>query len=172
MSTELSREELLNRIEQEAYDYEQRYGGCSRCTVLPLLRWLGLGNGSVARAAVPFAGGTALKGDTCGALLGGLLAVGLATADEDLKNEKAFFNSLAAGFRFHRKFMKEMGNVTCRDIQTARLGRYYDMADPTQYEEFQKTSAYLECAKVVARASRLAAEFILEQWDRSQETAH
>ncbi|MFW6149989.1 MAG: hypothetical protein ACOC6A_00460 [Chloroflexota bacterium] len=26
--------------------------------------------------------------------------------------------------------------------------------------------------EVVARASRLAAEFILEQWERSQETAH
>ncbi|MBE9514203.1 MAG: C-GCAxxG-C-C family protein [Chloroflexi bacterium] len=166
MPRELSRTVLLDKIEKAAYEYERKFHGCSRCTLLPLQEYLELGDGSALRAAVPLAGGIAMTGDTCGALLGGLLAVGLATADEDMENREAFLDSLVAGFRFYRKFKQDIGHTTCRDIQMEKLGRYYNMADPEEYEEFTKAEGYLECAKVAARASRLAAEFILEQWER------
>jgi len=166
MAQGLPRTELLDRIEKTAYNYEKEYHGCSRCTLLPLQQHLKLGDGSALKAAVPLAGGIAMTGETCGALLGALLAVGLATADEEMGNREAFQESLIAGFRFLKRFKKEMGSTTCRDIQIARLGRYYNMADPEEYEEFAKAGAYLECSKVVARASRLAAEFILEQWEK------
>ncbi len=167
MSQELSKTELLDKIEEEAYNYENKYHGCSRSTLLPIQKYLKLGDGSAIKAATPLAGGIAMMGETCGALLGGLLAVGLATADGKMENEKAFMDSLAAGFRYYRRFKKEIGYTLCREIQIAKLGRYFNMADPKEYEEFGKAGAYIECSRVVARASRLAAEFILEQWERS-----
>ncbi len=166
MAQGLPKAELLDKIEETAYSYEKEYHGCSRCTLLPLQQHLKLGNGSALKASVPLAGGIAMTGETCGALLGALLAVGLATADEEMGNRESFQASLVAGFRFLKRFKKEMGSTTCRDIQVARLGRYYNMADPQEYEEFAKAGAYVECSKVVARASRLAAEFILEQRER------
>ena len=166
MAQGLPKAELLDRIEETAYNYEKEYHGCSRCTLLPLQQHLKLGSGSALKASVPLAGGIAMTGETCGALLGALLAVGLATADEEMGNKEAFQASLIAGFRFLKRFKKDMGSTTCRDIQIARLGRYYNMADPQEYQEFAKAGAYVECSKVVARASRLAAEFILEQRER------
>lgn len=171
MAQQLSKAQLLDKIEEEAYNYEKEYHGCSRCTLLPIQKYLKLGDSSTLRASAPLAGGIAMTGETCGALLGGLLAVGLATADEKMENQTAFLNSLVAGFRYYRRFKTEMGNTRCRDLQMARLGRYYNMADPKEYEEFIKAGAYIECSKIVAKASRLAAEFILEQWEGSDKGA-
>ena len=166
MSTSSSREELLQTIEDEACALEKQYHGCSRCVLIPIQKHLGLGNSQVALASTPLAGGIALTGDTCGALLGGLLAVGLAVADEDVENSQAFLDTMGSGFRFLRRFRKEFGATTCRDLQTARLGAYYSMASPEEYEEFVKAGGYDVCSQLVGKASRLAAEFILELHDK------
>ena len=166
----LSKEELLDKIEKVAQSYESNYHGCSRCVLLALQEHLDLGDDLTFQASTPFAGGVAMKGETCGALLGGLLAVGLATASKNIEDESALFGSLAASFRFYRRFEKEMGATLCRDIQKAKLGRYFNIADPNEYKEFKKAGGYVECSKVVGKASRLAAEFILELRERGQET--
>ena len=166
----LSKEELLDKIEKAAQSYEGNYHGCSRCVLLALQEHLDLGDDLTFQASTPFAAGIAMRGETCGALLGGLLAVGLATASKNIEDEPALFGSLAAGFRFYRRFEREMGATLCRDIQKAKLGRYFNIADPNEYEEFKKAGGYVECPKVVGKASRLAAEFILELREKSQQT--
>lgn len=162
-----SRAEVLDRIEKMAYRYERDYHGCSRCSLRAIQEQLGLPDGAVFRAAAPLAGGIGLSGNTCGALLGCLLAVGLATADEDFENTGAFQNSIAAGYRCFRRLEEEFGKTTCRELQTERLGRYYDMTDRDQYEGFKNAGGYDKCSEIVARSSRVAAEFILEQWKRA-----
>ena len=166
MSTSLSREQLLQTIEDEACAIERQHHGCSRCALIPIQKHLGLGNSQVALASTPLAGGIALTGNTCGALLGGLLAVGLAVADEDIENSQAFLDAMGSGFRFVRRFQKEFDATTCRDLQTARLGAFYSMASPEEYKEFVRIGGYDVCSKLVGRASRLAAEFILELHDK------
>jgi len=166
----LSKEELLDKIEEAARSYESKYHGCSRCVLLALQENLNLGDELTFQASTPFASGIAMKGETCGALLGGLLAVGLATASKNIEDESALSGSLAAGFRFYRRFEKEMGATLCRDIQKAKLGRYFNIADINEYKEFKEAGGYVECPKVVGKASRLAAEFILELRERAQET--
>lgn len=162
-----SRAEILDRAEKAGYRYEHDYHGCSRCSLRAVQEQLGLPDGAVLRAAAPLAGGIALSGDTCGAILGCLLAVGLATADEDFENTTAFQDALAAGYRCFRRLKEEFGKTTCRELQTERLGRYYDMTDRDQYEDFKNAGGYDKCSEIVARASRVAAEFILEQWERA-----
>lgn len=166
MPTSPTREELLNTIEAEATQLERTYHGCSRCVLMPLQRHLGLGSADVARASAPLAGGIALTGETCGALLGGLLATGLALCSDELENRQAFMDTMGAGFRFARRFHKEFGATTCRELQTVRLGAYYSMAKPDEYEAFVKAGGYDVCAALVGKASRLAAQFLMELQDR------
>jgi len=123
---------------------------------------LELSDGSAVRAATPLAAGIAMMGETCGALLGALMAIGLATAGEQMGDEAAFLTSMVSGYRFYRRFEGEFGSAFCRDIQKERLGRSFNFAEPEQYEAFQKAGGYEECPKVAARAARLAGEFILE----------
>ena len=165
MSTTSSREELLATIEQEAFALERRYQGCSRCVLIPLQKHLGLANDNVARASAPLAGGIALSGNTCGALLGGMLAVGLCVADNDLENGQAFLDTMGASFRLMRRFQQEFGATTCRELQTERLGAYYNMASPDEYKAFVKAGGYDVCSTLVGKASRLAADFLLEMSD-------
>ena len=81
------KEELLDRIEETARNYERDYHGCSRCVLLSLQKHLNLGNDLTFQASTPLAGGVAMRGETCGALLGGLLAVGLVTASKEIEDE-------------------------------------------------------------------------------------
>jgi C_GCAxxG_C_C family probable redox protein len=162
-----SREELLDKIEKEAHDYEKDFHGCSRCVLKPLQDNLDLGDEASLKASTTLAAGVAMRGETCGALLGGLLAVGIATASEDFKDVDALTNSLAAGFRLARKVEKEFGTTNCTKIQTDRLGRFYSLADPEQYKAFIEAGGYTECPKVVGKIARMTAEFILDHREKT-----
>ena len=164
-----SREELLSKIEETAHDYEKQFHGCSRCVFKALQDHLGLGDGLSLKASTPLAAGVAMRGETCGALLGGLLAVGIVTAKEDLKDSNALNTSLAAGFRLARKVEKEFGTTNCTKIQTERLGRFYSLADPEQYKAFIEAGGYVECPKVVGKIARMTAEFILDYSDKKKD---
>jgi C_GCAxxG_C_C family probable redox protein len=161
-----SRAELLDKIEKEAHAYERDFHGCSRCVLKPLQDNLDLGDDASLKASTTLAAGVAMRGETCGALLGGLLAVGIATASEDLKDVNALTNSLAAGFRLARNVEKEFGTTNCTKIQTDKLGRFYSLADPEQYKAFIEAGGYRECPKVVGRIARMTAEFILDYRDK------
>jgi len=162
-----SKEALLDRIEKDAHDYEREIHGCSRCVLKPLQDHLALGDESSLKASTPLAAGVAMRGETCGALLAGLLAIGMVTANEDLKDTNALANSLASGFRFAKKFEKAFGTTNCTKLQTEKLGRFYSLADPEQYKAFIAAGGYRECPKVVAKTARMTAEFILDYQEKT-----
>jgi C_GCAxxG_C_C family probable redox protein len=168
MSEHTSREELLNDIERAAHHYEKEFHGCSRCVFKALQDRLNLGDGVALRASTPLAAGVAMRGETCGALLGGLLAVGATTASDELDDAEALNSSLAAGFRFVRRVEKELGTTICAKIQTDRLGKFYSIADPEQYQAFIDAGGYVECPKVVGKIARMAAEFILDYREKTK----
>jgi len=169
MPEKISREDLLNKIEETAHDYEKEFHGCSRCVFKALQDYLDLGNDSSLKASTPLAAGVAMRGETCGALLGGLLAIGIVTANEDLTDSNALQNSMAAGFRLARKVEKEFGTTNCTKIQTDRLGRFYSLADTAQYNTFIEAGGYVECSKVVGKIARMTAEFILDYLDKKKD---
>ncbi|MBW1714812.1 MAG: C_GCAxxG_C_C family protein [Deltaproteobacteria bacterium] len=169
MPEKASREELLNKVEETAHGYEKEFHGCSRCVFKALQDYLDLGDGICLKASTPLAAGVAMRGETCGALIGGLLAVGIVTAQEDLKDSNVLNNSLAAGFRLARKVEKEFGTTNCTKIQTERLGRFYSLADPEQYKAFIEAGGYVECPKVVGKIARMTAEFILDYLDKKKD---
>lgn len=168
MPEKTSREELLNKIEDTAHDYEKEFHGCSRCVFKALQDYLDIGDGTNLKASTPLAAGVAMRGETCGALIAGLLAVGIVTSSEDLNDVNALTNSLAAGFRLARKVEKQFGTTNCTRIQTERLGRFYSLADPEQYKAFIEAGGYVECPKVVGKIARMTAESILDYLEKKE----
>lgn len=166
------KEDLLNRIEKAAHDYEMDFHGCSRCVVKALQDHLQIGDASILKASTPLAAGVAFRGETCGALLGGMLVVGAFTATDDLKDAQALANAMGSGFRLARKVEKEFGTTTCARIQEARLGRFFNLADPDQYKAFREADGYSHCSKVVGRIARISAEFILDLIERNEKKQH
>jgi len=159
MAEHISREEILNLVEKSAEKYEREYHGCSQSVLLAIQDHLKVGNGITFRSASPLAGGVALMGDSCGALIAGIMALGVVYGRQNMDDFAGLQASMTPARRFYRSFKKEFGSCMCRDIQKSKLGRFYDLA--TEYEEFEKAGGYQECPKVVAKAARLAAELIL-----------
>jgi C_GCAxxG_C_C family probable redox protein len=165
MSTEsasnASREELLDRIEETAYGYERDYHGCSQCVLLALQEHLKIGNEATFRAASPLAAGVAAMGDSCGALLGGMMALGLTFGREKVEDFAALAASALKARALYERFQQEFGSCICREVMAAQLGRFYDLA--TEYEAFQEAGGYEHCPRVVAKTARMAAELILAE---------
>jgi hypothetical protein len=103
-----------------------------------------------------------LQGEICGALLGGLLAIGIVTASEDFDDMDALTDSLAAGFRLVRKVEREFGTTNCIKMQTEKLGRSFRINDPAEYKDFIQDKDYFKCPQVVGKIARMTAEFILD----------
>jgi C_GCAxxG_C_C family probable redox protein len=164
-----SKEEILNCVEKLATEYEQTYRGCGRCSLAALQKQFSFGNDETLKASTPLAAGVAFKGEVCGALIGGIMALGILTASQDLSDSKTMGKAMATGYKLYNRFVKEMGTANCFKIQEMKLGRHFNLADPKEYEDFQKAGGYAECSKVVGKAARLAAEMILELREKEGE---
>ena len=158
-----SKEEILDRIEETAYNYERDYHGCSQSAFLAIQDHLKVGDEATFRSASALCAGIALMGDSCGALVAGIMALGLVYGRQHIESFEELQSSMTSARKLYRSFQSEFGSCMCRDIMKSRLGRSYDLASETEYEQFKEAGGYRECPKVVARAARLAAELILAE---------
>lgn len=168
MSGERSKEELLDLIERTAHDYEAEYHGCAQCGLMALQEHLGIGNEETLRSVSGLAGGTALMGDSCGALLAGMVALGIVFGRRNIENFVELSQSMKPVRKLYRSFQEEFGSCLCRDVMASKLGKFYDLA--CDYEDFEAAGGYEHCPKVVGKAARLTAELILEEREKQAAT--
>ena len=168
MTKELTREQLLDQIEEAATKCEREVHGCGRCCLSTLMRYFNMADKPTIdlfqKAVLALSGGIAQERETCGALLGGIMAIGIAYFPG--KIEEATINDMMAVMKFvrgyYRAFEKEIGHVRCWDIREVALGRCFDTADPEERQKFIDAGGYDLCSKVAGKAARIAAEFILD----------
>ncbi len=132
---------------------------------------LGIENDDVVKAASGFGGGIGMMADTCGALVGAGLVLGLRhgrTREEILHApEEAQLAKLRASIspvaELYKWFQKEYGSTTCRDIRTTfGNGVFYDFTDPEQKEMYDKLNILDKCSDMVGRAAARVTEML---WD-------
>ncbi len=163
MEEQLSNAELLDRVEESAYNYEKAYHGCAQCVLLAIQDHLEVGDGATFRSASALAGGVALMGDSCGALIAAMMALGLVFGRRKVEDFPQLASSFVPARMLYDRFREEFGSCLCRDVMTSQLGRFYDLA--TEYEQFQEAGGYEQCSRVAAKTARMAAELILAAKD-------
>lgn len=171
MGRDQSDEEILSKIEQRAYANELEYHGCCQATLKALQDHLGIGNLATFKAATPFALGISRMGDCCGALIAGIMAIGIEFGREDLDESRASQDSMHRamdlGAELCEKFEREFGSHRCWDIQEKLLGRRFDPRLPEIQKMKEAGTYYSTLAKgasiVSAKGARLAAEIILRE---------
>ena len=156
-----SKEKLLDRIAWDAYYNDRVYQGCNRCVLHALQSHLHLGNGEVLRASTALAGGVARMGETCGALTGGIMAIGLVLGSEKLENITAYRETMEVSYEMYNRFKKEIGSTVCYEIQNRLFGRSFDFKKDEEAEEWHKEGGLEKCPMVCAIAARIAADIIL-----------
>ena len=105
--------------------------------------------------------GVALRGETCGAVIGPIMALGLEFGRDRPEDHEAFLRTLQAAHRFSRIFEEEFGSCMCAGVQERLFGRGFDLLDPADMQEFAACGAASKCRIPAGRAVRIAGEMIL-----------
>jgi C_GCAxxG_C_C family probable redox protein len=161
-----STRKILDRIAKAAYDNDRAYEGCTRCVLAALQEHLHLLHDDKAyratlKASTALAAGVARRGETCGALIGAIMAVGLVTGTERLDDTEGYVRAMKAAVKVFDRFQKTYGTVKCFEIQEKLFGRHYNFFNPEDAEAWYKDNGLDKCPGVCAIAARIGAEVIL-----------
>jgi C_GCAxxG_C_C family probable redox protein len=148
-----------DKIGQAARDTLARCRNCAQASFSVLNDEFGLHGGPILRALTPFPG-IALRGETCGALVGCLMAIGLVYGRDDLEDWHGYIASLPPSRRFTRRFAELCGSTACEAILEAKLGRKFNLADTAQSLEYVEAGGPEVCGEILAGAVQAAAEII------------
>jgi len=154
--------EVLDELDEKAAKYLAISMNCAQTSFIVLKEQFNLDDGAILKALTPFPG-IALRGETCGAVIGSMMALGLLYGRETLDDQQGFLASLSPARTFCYRFEKELGSTMCGDILEAKFGKRYNLADPAQVAEWQGAGALDKCMAVVKIAVRIAAEIITEK---------
>ncbi len=154
--------DVLDELDEKAGKYLAISMNCAQTSFIVLKEQFNLDDGAILKALTPFPG-IALRGETCGAVIGSMMALGLLYGRETLDDQQGFLASLSPARTFCYRFEKELGSTMCGDILEAKFGKRYDLTDPAQVAEWQAAGALDKCTAVVKIAVRIAAEIITEK---------
>ncbi len=175
-------DERIERARKGAHEND-RHSGCSQAVLLSLQEEFGIGNNEVFKAATVLSAGVARHGETCGALIGALMALGLVIGREKMEDTQVYRDAMAPSAelidRFKEELRKQFGfegelnGTLCRQIHEKIYGRAFDMMDPDDYQAFLDAGGHDDsgCLKVSGVAAQVGAEKILERMqDRKTDT--
>lgn len=157
------REQILNRVQQRAEEYNFITRNCAQGTALSLMEEFGLGNMEIAKALTPFPGigGT---GEMCGGVTGSLIAFGLYFGSDNLLDFEAAGGTIMRAQKFMALFEDEVGYLPCAEIQEHVIfGRNMDPgASEAHMEAFAREKGFEKCGLAPGIGARLAAGFIID----------
>lgn len=161
---ELPRELFMQLLDQKVENYMQLSHHCAQSSFMALKEQFGLGGEEVVKALTPLTG-IAERGETCGAVTGPLMAMGLVFGRNvnQLNDWETYRSSLIPAGRFCQQFVEAFGSTMCHEIQKGEFGRCYQLTDPEELRAFQEADATGHCTEVVKKAVRLAAGVILDE---------
>jgi C_GCAxxG_C_C family probable redox protein len=161
------KEQILDRVQRRAEEYNLLARNCAMSTALALLEEFGLGNMQIIKALSPFPGFGA-TGWMCGGVTGALIALGLYFGGEDMMDYEATGAAIAAGRKFMPRFEERAGSLLCPEIhEKVVFGRYMDpAASPENMEAFAREKGFEKCGLLPGIGARLAAEIIIESLER------
>jgi C_GCAxxG_C_C family probable redox protein len=112
-------------------------------------------SGITSAAATAFGGGMGRSGHVCGAISGGLIAIGLAVGRTEAKDEDGKQEAYEAARELLQSFRKQWGALTCRELTQC------DLSTPEGYEKYKQLKLHeTKCSKIVRETTKTAAIII------------
>jgi C_GCAxxG_C_C family probable redox protein len=165
--------ELIQRVSRKAHEYD-KYSGCSQSVLLSLQEEFGNGNNESFKSATVFGGGVGYQGETCGALIGALMALGLVIGREKIEDTETYRVAMKSATEICNRFKEELQSQLgfsqsltsnlCKEIQQNLYGRSFNMTNEEDYQAFLDAGGHSDkgCPRVCAIAAQVAAEKILQ----------
>jgi len=131
-------------VEEAVSRFNEGYN-CAQSVLLAMQKFWEIENPLEPKAASAFGGGIGRRGSLCGALTGGVIAIGLrygTNTPSSRTREQAYSMAL----EFYERFEKECGSVLCRDIG-------YDLTNPEELEAARSADAFRrKCVNFIGKA--------------------
>lgn len=141
-------------VESEAQKYFEDHFNCAQSVFAPFAQRYGMDLETALKIATPFGGGMGHAGQVCGAVSGGLMAIGLAKGSSTYDRElKYACYDMAKDFQSH--FRELHGDITCPGL----LG--YDIGDSEELEQVREQNLFHTlCPQFIADAAKIAEAII------------
>ena len=130
-------------------------GNCAQTSFAIICEKHQLEGAQILKALTPFPG-IALRGETCGAVIGSLMALGLVYGRDDLTDYGGFISSLRPARRFCSRFEEKNGGTACSALLQEKLGRSFDLADRVEAIQYAQSGGAEACIEVVTSAVEIA----------------
>lgn len=163
MNTE-DRQKLAEQAYSRAFELDAKYGCCPQCVLTAVKETTGQVSDDVIKASHSLSGGGALVGaGICGALTGGLLALGAKLGrDADKLDKGRGIGNFQAGRKLIDRFQAEYGGLTCADLQQRFSGRTWDFWNATEYKGFSEARGD-GCAHATGLVTKWVVEMMADQ---------
>ncbi len=159
MRTQSPSNDRASQLTQKAKEILSLSGNCAQTSFAVLQEEFNLDGKEILKALTPFPG-IALRGETCGAVVGCLMAIGLIYGRDNLDDWKGYLASLPPARRFCRRFEEQNRSTACSAILETRLGRGFNLADREESLQYVAAGGPEACGEIVAGAVNIAAELI------------
>jgi C_GCAxxG_C_C family probable redox protein len=128
---------------------------CSQAVLTAFASEFGLSDEMALKIAAPFGGGMARAGKTCGAVTGGLMALGLKYGYTAPDGKDAMYRIAQ---EFMRIFKESHGSLACRDL----IG--FDITTPENRERAQQSGVFQKiCPGLVRDAVEIVQGMLIEK---------
>ena len=156
--------EVQKGLEKKVTELMPKYLSCSMTSFAVLNVYFKLNaDMKTIRALMPFSGGIVRQGETCGAVTGSMLALGLYFENLQKEGKAQTGASLKPGGMFFAGFEKMFGSTRCKEVIKHQFGRYYDLMKPEDVKLFMEAGKKGQCMQVVQKAVSMAGEIIATQ---------
>jgi C_GCAxxG_C_C family probable redox protein len=119
---------------------------CAQSVLLAMFEHWNGKNDLIPKIATAFGGGMGRCGSVCGALTGGMMALGIRFGTNEPSMEKRT-ETYELARKLFRRFEEENGSVLCRELIR------YDLSDPKQLEEARERDAFeKKCVVFISKA--------------------
>ena len=152
-------EDRMRSLEKEVMKTLDISKNCAQTSFSVLQQEFDLEGEEILKALTPFPG-LGLRGETCGAVSGCLMALGLVFGREDLADWKGYLRSLPPARRFCREFEAKHGGTACAGLLEAKMGRTYDLADRWESIKYAAKGGKKTCGEIISSAVIISAELI------------
>jgi len=154
-------DETTTELDELVDKYFPILGTCSQTSFYALNKVFNLDADEFVKslASMP---GIALRGETCGAVTGSLLAIAM-VYEEDIFDDARKRLSREPSYKFCTQFEKKYSSTRCRDVIEQVTGKKYPVNKPEDYSLLGPEGVYDHCPAIIKEAVHIAAELILEK---------
>jgi C_GCAxxG_C_C family probable redox protein len=110
---------------------------CAQSVLSTMCEFWNIRSELIPKIAAPFGGGIGLRGSVCGALTGGVMAIGIKYGDNEPLSKNRLKAYELAGI-VYKEFEKRHGTVLCRELIGYKLSNSEDLEKAEKARVFEK----------------------------------